>query len=305
MVSKHCPECKQQVPVACKACPCGHVFMSKNKLSKNDGSESGENSEVKRRRTERTNRERPDYFNCLQIEKQHLIQRKARHKSNHSGGEEGGSNGEDLPPQKKRVKTFPNVISALPGSSFYLTAEVNVQTKDTKETAFFEEIVDYILQIGTVNYLQGDYEQVVYYDLETREMFGINSSGIGCTTSKLENTKKNIFPNTNLKQWYYNDEKNVYLGPFSVIQNAFKSKKEGVGGMRSAVLGCPIHAQWDLGLGIELANSSEQLHGFGEKCRPHQPYVDGHYHPLEEGFLPFPMLEASHMLPRSRPDTSV
>ncbi|UYV79879.1 hypothetical protein LAZ67_18000960 [Cordylochernes scorpioides] len=55
---------------------------------------------------------------------------------------------------------------------------------------------------------------------------------------------------------------------------------EGVGGMRSAVLGCLIHAQWDLGLGIELANSSEQLHGFGEKCRPHQPYVDGHYHPL-------------------------
>ncbi|UYV82772.1 TIGD6 [Cordylochernes scorpioides] len=80
---------------------------------------------------------------------------------------------------------------------------------------------------------------------------------------------------------------------------------EGVGGMRSAVLGCPIHAQWDLGLGIELANSSEQLHGFGEKCRPHQPYVDGHYHPLEESFLLFPMLEASHMLPRFRPDTSV
>ncbi|UYV62969.1 hypothetical protein LAZ67_2002677 [Cordylochernes scorpioides] len=50
---------------------------------------------------------------------------------------------------------------------------------------------------------------------------------------------------------------------------------EGVGGMRSAVLGCPIHAQWDIGLGIELANSSEQLHGFGEKGRPHQPYVDG------------------------------
>ncbi|UYV80411.1 GTF2F2 [Cordylochernes scorpioides] len=84
-----------------------------------------------------------------------------------------------------------------------------------------------------------------------------------------------------------------------------KRTNEGVGGMRSAVLGCPMHAQWDLGLGIELANSSEQLHGFGEKCRPHQPYVDGHYHPLEESFLPFPMLEASHMLPRSRPDTSV
>ncbi|UYV64873.1 SGMS1 [Cordylochernes scorpioides] len=48
--------------------------------------------------------------------------------------------------------------------------------------------------------------------------------------------------------------------------------RRGVGGMRSAVLDCPIHAQWDLGLEIELANSSEQLHGFGEKCRPHQPY---------------------------------
>ncbi|UYV68329.1 hypothetical protein LAZ67_5003901 [Cordylochernes scorpioides] len=64
-------------------------------------------------------------------------------------------------------------------------------------------------------------------------------------------------------------------------------EQEGDGGIRFAVLGCPIHAQWDLGLEIELANSSEQLHGFGEKCRPHQPYGDGHYHPLEESFLQF------------------
>ncbi|UYV84884.1 hypothetical protein LAZ67_X003868 [Cordylochernes scorpioides] len=96
-----------------------------------------------------------------------------------------------------------------------------------------------------------------------------------------------------------------YLHQYADYFQLYKYIKEGVGGMISAVLGCAIHAQWDLGLGIELANSSEQLHGFGEKCRPHQPYVDGHYHPLEESFLPFPMLEASHMPPRSRPDTSV
>ncbi|UYV77343.1 hypothetical protein LAZ67_15000565 [Cordylochernes scorpioides] len=44
-------------------------------------------------------------------------------------------------------------------------------------------------------------------------------------------------------------------------------------------------------LEIELANSSEQLPDFGEKCRPHQPYVDGHYNPLEERFLPFQLIQ--------------
>ncbi|GAB6032624.1 hypothetical protein CHUAL_011504 [Chamberlinius hualienensis] len=27
MVMKQCPQCEQQVPVACKSCPCGHMYF--------------------------------------------------------------------------------------------------------------------------------------------------------------------------------------------------------------------------------------------------------------------------------------
>ncbi|XP_035678832.1 uncharacterized protein LOC118417384 [Branchiostoma floridae] len=33
MVMKQCPACAQQIPVACKSCPCGHLFMSKRPLN--------------------------------------------------------------------------------------------------------------------------------------------------------------------------------------------------------------------------------------------------------------------------------
>lgn len=68
MVTKPCPKCQQHVPVACKACPCGHVFFVTRRpvsINKTGRSEEGE---VKRRRTERTKRERPDYFNSLQFD---------------------------------------------------------------------------------------------------------------------------------------------------------------------------------------------------------------------------------------------
>ncbi|KXJ17709.1 UPF0547 protein C16orf87-like, partial [Exaiptasia diaphana] len=33
MVAKKCPDCDQTLPVACKSCPCGHIFISKKQLS--------------------------------------------------------------------------------------------------------------------------------------------------------------------------------------------------------------------------------------------------------------------------------
>ncbi|XP_070764377.1 UPF0547 protein C16orf87 homolog isoform X2 [Enoplosus armatus] len=33
MATKSCPECDQQIPVACKTCPCGFVFISRKLLN--------------------------------------------------------------------------------------------------------------------------------------------------------------------------------------------------------------------------------------------------------------------------------
>jgi len=94
MIAKSCPKCDQQIPVACKNCPCGHIFFSARKGEKQSKNSSGSNSssssnsnqvqdpideqsanqadegETKRRRTERIRREKPDYYDPLQYEKQ-------------------------------------------------------------------------------------------------------------------------------------------------------------------------------------------------------------------------------------------
>ncbi|XP_055504354.1 UPF0547 protein C16orf87 homolog isoform X2 [Leucoraja erinacea] len=33
MATKACPDCDQQIPVACKSCPCGFVFISRRLLN--------------------------------------------------------------------------------------------------------------------------------------------------------------------------------------------------------------------------------------------------------------------------------
>lgn len=68
MVTKPCPKCQQHVPVACKACPCGHVFFVARRPISVHKTGRTEDGEIKRRRTERTKRERPDYFNSLQFD---------------------------------------------------------------------------------------------------------------------------------------------------------------------------------------------------------------------------------------------
>lgn len=37
---KSCPECDQQVPVACKSCPCGYVFINRKFLQINHSEKS-------------------------------------------------------------------------------------------------------------------------------------------------------------------------------------------------------------------------------------------------------------------------
>uniref|UniRef100_A0A8C5R147 Chromosome 16 open reading frame 87 n=1 Tax=Leptobrachium leishanense TaxID=445787 RepID=A0A8C5R147_9ANUR len=62
MATKSCPQCDQQVPVACKSCPCGYIFISRKLLHARQSErvpQTSENrSDPKRRRTERIKRER-------------------------------------------------------------------------------------------------------------------------------------------------------------------------------------------------------------------------------------------------------
>uniref|UniRef100_A0A3P8VGC9 Chromosome 16 open reading frame 87 n=1 Tax=Cynoglossus semilaevis TaxID=244447 RepID=A0A3P8VGC9_CYNSE len=63
MATKSCPECDQQIPVACKSCPCGFVFISRKLLNAKLNERSpaiSDKLELKRRRTERIRRERID-----------------------------------------------------------------------------------------------------------------------------------------------------------------------------------------------------------------------------------------------------
>jgi len=65
MIAKGCPKCEQQVPVACKACPCGHSFFNARRTSR--GLSPGEDI---RRRTQRVRREKPNYYDALEYDKQ-------------------------------------------------------------------------------------------------------------------------------------------------------------------------------------------------------------------------------------------
>ncbi|XP_078800926.1 UPF0547 protein C16orf87 homolog [Oryzias latipes] len=64
MATKSCPECDQQIPVACKSCPCGYVFISRKllnaRLSDCSSPPIAGMLDFKRRRTERIRKERID-----------------------------------------------------------------------------------------------------------------------------------------------------------------------------------------------------------------------------------------------------
>lgn len=81
MIAKGCPKCdqqvcmpintyvqlrhnKSQVPVACKACPCGYSFFNARRTAR--VSSPGEDM---RRRTQRVRREKPNYYDVLEYDK--------------------------------------------------------------------------------------------------------------------------------------------------------------------------------------------------------------------------------------------
>jgi len=73
--TKACRQCNKQVPTACKTCPCGFCFRKSSPTDSPETSEGGpavsqtatsESSDVTHRRTQRTRRERPHFFDSLE-----------------------------------------------------------------------------------------------------------------------------------------------------------------------------------------------------------------------------------------------
>ncbi|XP_028410132.1 UPF0547 protein C16orf87 homolog [Dendronephthya gigantea] len=61
MAKKKCPKCQQTLPVACKSCPCGHIFIAKKSSTSKDTVVKKPHTSVTRLRPERPKREIPDY----------------------------------------------------------------------------------------------------------------------------------------------------------------------------------------------------------------------------------------------------
>ncbi|XP_018594452.1 UPF0547 protein C16orf87 homolog isoform X3 [Scleropages formosus] len=69
MATKACPECDQQIPVACKSCHCGYVFISRKLLSSRLPERPPpalDKFEAKRRRTERNQKEKTSPANDME-----------------------------------------------------------------------------------------------------------------------------------------------------------------------------------------------------------------------------------------------
>ncbi|XP_066999375.1 UPF0547 protein C16orf87 homolog isoform X1 [Anabrus simplex] len=81
MITKSCQKCSSQVPVACKACRCGHPFLTGQRRAMMLAAESRDEGAVQRRRTERVKREKPNYYDALEYDKQQKKQRKRNRSS--------------------------------------------------------------------------------------------------------------------------------------------------------------------------------------------------------------------------------
>lgn len=99
MIAKACPKCDQQIPVACKACPCGHSFARKPKSLSTSSSSPQE--EI-RRRTQRVKREKPDYYDSLEYDKQSAKRQRTRYSE--CDLDEESSKKSDARSKKKKIK---------------------------------------------------------------------------------------------------------------------------------------------------------------------------------------------------------
>ncbi|XP_045205307.1 UPF0547 protein C16orf87 homolog [Mercenaria mercenaria] len=76
-VVKKCTECGKEIPVACKLCPLCKCYVTPAKSIK-AAKEEDKDADAKIRRTERIRRERPDFFNAMEVNNQFKKKRKRK-----------------------------------------------------------------------------------------------------------------------------------------------------------------------------------------------------------------------------------
>ncbi|XP_052796269.1 UPF0547 protein C16orf87 homolog [Mya arenaria] len=85
-VVKKCSECEREIPVACKTCPlCKSLVVSTKAQKTPKQIDEDKDSEAKIRRTERIRRERPDFFNSLELDNQFKKKRKRKESTESRG----------------------------------------------------------------------------------------------------------------------------------------------------------------------------------------------------------------------------
>ncbi|CAL8081462.1 unnamed protein product [Orchesella dallaii] len=107
MATKNCPKCENANPVACKKCACGHVFFTSRRSAHAIAAEVTDEEqaipqepEVPRRRTARVTRERPQFYDALQVENQSRRQRELQKRRKASKSEDTETVVEEPPPEK-------------------------------------------------------------------------------------------------------------------------------------------------------------------------------------------------------------
>lgn len=100
MVVKRCPNCDQTLPVACKSCPCGHVFISRKLHQAQFKKEQGEivngSERDKRLRPERPKKENPDFDYEFSLVPENLVWVKEEHMPAVSLSQQNGVDPEKL-----------------------------------------------------------------------------------------------------------------------------------------------------------------------------------------------------------------
>ncbi|KAL5012192.1 hypothetical protein ScPMuIL_010743 [Solemya velum] len=105
-VVKRCIKCQLQMPVACKYCTCGNQFTTRAKTTPTKSDKEDEIVEGKRKRPERSKREKPDFFKPLDLEKQTRKPRR-RQESTASTSSAVQSGGESPRKKRGRPRKFP------------------------------------------------------------------------------------------------------------------------------------------------------------------------------------------------------
>lgn len=108
IVAKSCPKCSMQLPIASKTCACGHIFVGRRSTV----AQEGDATSITRRRTERVKREKPNYYDALEYDKETRKQKQRKRsmrtadQSQNKSDEQIGADDDVVHLKRKRKRNF-------------------------------------------------------------------------------------------------------------------------------------------------------------------------------------------------------